>query len=490
MKAAVESEDAIVPILSGNMEVAKPHSELIKLCEEMDSNGLHKFISDNRKHLSAIREEIPFALKTAKDPARLVLNSLKGFYSMEMQTRDSNLLGIRRTCIMLMECFSQLLEYSEVSCISDAIISDDTKEEAKIIATEWKPKLDDLDIDASSGNSLEAHAFLQLLATYGIATEFDQEEIFKLIPTVSRRRQTSALCRSLGLSDKMPGVIGILVNSGRYLDAINMAYAFELTEQFSPVPLLKSYLKEARKTSSPVKSGNTAPTAQNEVNERELMALKFVLKCIEEHKLEEQYPVDPLQKRVVQLEKAKADKKRVVEAAKPQSKRPRASGGGYVPRSSNNTMDKTFYTTGPDRYPTYMYERPYVYTGPTNNNHASGVPAYNLAPTHAYHAKAMKQRALAPEVTSSSKLKMGGGKHEADTQSKVVCQMCNLEGRIASKCPWVYTKYKKATCNGIMKLMISLTENNYERKFLKCQHSICGSFQWLSDVVNQANGAE
>ncbi|KAF6164502.1 hypothetical protein GIB67_025328 [Kingdonia uniflora] len=78
---------------------------------------------------------------------------------------------------------------------------------------------------------------------------------------------------------------------------------------------------------------------------------------------------------------------------------------------------------------------------------------------------------------------MGGRKHEAGTQSKVVCQMCNLEGHIASKCPWVYTKCKKATCNGIMKLMISLTKNNYERKFLKYQHSICGSFQWLSDAV-------
>ncbi|KAF6146121.1 hypothetical protein GIB67_015559 [Kingdonia uniflora] len=68
--------------------------------------------------------------------------------------------------------------------------------------------------------------------------------------------------------------------------------------------------------------------------------------------------------------------------------------------------------------------------------------------------------------------------------------MCNFESHIASKCLWVYTKCKKTTCNGIMKLMLSLTENTYERKFLKCQHLICRSFQWLSDVVNQAKGAE
>lgn len=53
----------------------------------------------------------------------------------------------------------------------------------------------------------------------------------------------------------------MLVSSGRQIDAVNLAFAFELTEQFSPVPLLKSYLKEARKA-SPVKPGNASPTAQ------------------------------------------------------------------------------------------------------------------------------------------------------------------------------------------------------------------------------------
>ena len=52
------------------------------------------------------------------------------------------------------------------------------------------------------------------------------------------------------------------MNNGRQIDAVNLAFAFELIEQFSPVPLLKSYLKEARKASSPVKPGNASPTAQ------------------------------------------------------------------------------------------------------------------------------------------------------------------------------------------------------------------------------------
>ncbi|KAJ9176699.1 hypothetical protein P3X46_011983 [Hevea brasiliensis] len=372
---------------NGNIEVIS-YPELVKLCEAMDSEGLHKFISDNRKNLAVLREEIPLALKAAENPAQLVLNSLDDFYPMEVPNfdgkKDSGLLGLRRTCIMLMECLSILLTYTDLVSISD-VISEDIKEQAKAIAEEWKPKLDDLDVDASNGNSLEAHAFLQLLATFGIASDFDEEELSRLIPMVSRRRQAAVLCRFLGLSEKMPGVIEVLVNSGRQIDAVNLAFAFELTEQFSPVPLLKSYLKEARKISSPVKPGNASPTAvQNDVNERELTALKAVIKCIEEHKLEEQYPVDPLQKRLIQLEKAKADKKRATEVAKPQPKRPRANGVGCGPRVTNVTADKTFYPRVTDRYPQYVYDRPYVYSGPTENHvpPLMGSATYNFSPSH------------------------------------------------------------------------------------------------------------
>nr|XP_043620704.1 FRIGIDA-like protein 3 [Erigeron canadensis]XP_043620705.1 FRIGIDA-like protein 3 [Erigeron canadensis] len=365
---------------------------LAKLCEENDALGLHKFISDNRKNLASIKEEIPIALKAAANPGSLVLDSLNGFYALEDGKKDSNLLGQRRTCIMLMECLSILLTNLEEKSLSK-VISKDIKERAKAIAEEWKPKLDDLDLDASNGNSLEAHAFLQLVATFGIDSDFVQEDLSKLIPMVSRRHQTADLCRSLGLSEKMPDVIDVLVNSGRHIDAVNLAFAFELTQQFSPVSLLKMYLMEARRVPSPIKSGNLSPTAQNDVTERELSALKAVIKCIEEHKLESQYPLASLQKRILQLEKAKADKKRATEVAKPQPKRPRANGiAGYAPRNSNiAAADKNYYPRMTDRFapPTqYMYDnRPYAYPGPADNHIPTymGTPAYNMIPNHGHY---------------------------------------------------------------------------------------------------------
>ncbi|KAL6563506.1 hypothetical protein OROGR_002465 [Orobanche gracilis] len=364
------------PAVNMNIEV-KSYPELVKLCREMNSDALHKFISDNRKDLVTLREEIPIALKAAYDPASLVLDSLKGFYGIDMPNSeskiDANLLGLRRTCIMLMECLSSLF-----------LNLDNSKGRAKSIAEEWKPKLDCLDVDASNGNSLEAHAFLQLLASFGINSDFDQDCLSKLIPMVSRRRQTAELCRYLGLSDKMPGVIDVLLKSGRQIDAVNLAFAFELTHQFPPLSLLKSYLAEARKVPSAVKPGNTSPggSVQNDVKEKELTALKAVVKCIEDHKLKRQFPVDSLQKQILVIEKAKADKKRATEIAKPQSKRPRANVVAHAPRFSN---DKNYRMA--ERYPQqFVYDRHYAYPGP-NDHHVSayvGPPATysSFSPSH------------------------------------------------------------------------------------------------------------
>lgn len=363
--------------VNGNIEV-KSYPELINLCQKMDSDGIHKFISDNRKDLAAVRAEIPFALKAAADPASLILDSLKGFYNSELLNfdakKDAIILGIRRTCIMLMECLSILLSTMKVEYIP-RVISESVKARAKAIAKEWKPKLDGLDVDVNHGNSLEAHAFLQLLATFDITSDYDMDGLTKLIPMVSRRRQIADLCRSLGLSDKMPGVINLLVNNGKQIDAVNIAFAFELTELFPPVPLLKSYLNEASKVPSPGKSGVPSLTAQNNLNERELNALKTVIRCVEDHKLEEQYPLDALQKRVLHMEKAKADKKRATEVPKPQPKRPRANGVGHCARVTNVSPDKNFYART-DRYPQYLY----AYTGPTDTHIPAflGTP-YNLS---------------------------------------------------------------------------------------------------------------
>ncbi|KAI3514675.1 hypothetical protein L1887_13281 [Cichorium endivia] len=79
-----ESEEDDIKRLFENGDVKLlSNPQLAKLCQEMDPRGLHKFISDNRKNIASIKEEILFALKAAGDPSGLVLDPLLGFYISE-----------------------------------------------------------------------------------------------------------------------------------------------------------------------------------------------------------------------------------------------------------------------------------------------------------------------------------------------------------------------------------------------------------------------
>ncbi|XP_022739907.1 FRIGIDA-like protein 3 [Durio zibethinus] len=359
----------------------KPRPELTQFCEQMDAKGLLNFIMENQKNLYAICQELPVALESASEPARLVLDSLEGFYPPDETTqtgdkRDAALQGMRKSCVVLIEAMAAFL--ARIDPGADHLLNLETKQQAKAIADEWKPKLSSAGSDTANGNSLEAEAFLQLLATFRIFSEFDEEELCKLVVIVAHRRQAPELCRSIGLTQKMPAVVELLINGGRQIDAVRFIHAFQLTESFPPVPLLKTYLKDLRRNSQG-KSGNSggAAGAQGDVNAQELAALRAVIRCVHEYGLEADYPLDPLQKRFAQLEKSKSDnRKRVGDFGKHhQSKRSRPSGGfrGFrgppgrqVPPVYN---ERAAYVGMPERYP-HAGPNPYDYQVPNQPAYA------------------------------------------------------------------------------------------------------------------------
>ncbi|XVF15476.1 hypothetical protein REPUB_Repub09cG0156800 [Reevesia pubescens] len=132
---------------------------------------------------------------------------------------------------------------------ADHLLNPKTKQQAKAIADKWKPKLSNAGSDATNGNSLEAEAFLQLFATFRIGSEFDEEELCKLFVVVAHCRQALELYRSIGLTQKMPDVVELLIKSGRQIDVELFIHAFQPTESFPPMPFLKTYLKDLRRNS-------------------------------------------------------------------------------------------------------------------------------------------------------------------------------------------------------------------------------------------------
>ncbi|XVF17579.1 hypothetical protein REPUB_Repub10bG0135700 [Reevesia pubescens] len=359
----------------------KPRPELTQFCEQMDAKGLLNFLMENQKNLNAICQELPVALESAREPAHLVLNSLEGFYPPDETTqtvdkRDATLWGMRKSCIVLIEAMAAFL--ARIDLGADHLLNPETKQQAKAIADEWKPKLSNAGSDAANGNSLEVEAFLQLLATFRIASEFDEEELCKLVVVVAHRRQAPELCRSIGLTQKMPGVVELLIKSGRQIDAVRFIHAFQLIESFPPVPLLKTYLKDLRRNSQG-KGGNSGAAAgtQGDVNAQELAALRAVIRCVLDYGLEANYPLDPLQKRFAQLEKAKSDnRKRAGDFGKhhhPKKSRPnggfrgiRGPPGRQAPPVYN---ERAAYAGMPQRYP-HAGPIPYNYQFPNQPAYA------------------------------------------------------------------------------------------------------------------------
>ncbi|ONK59933.1 uncharacterized protein A4U43_C08F12440 [Asparagus officinalis] len=339
----------------------KLRPQLMEVCEKMDAKGLLKILSDNKKLLTTIGEELSTAFKSAPEPARLVLDFLEGFYPQDpsnSQGGENNALQVlRRTCHVVLEAAAPLLVVAEQG--NDHPVSSEIKQQAKAIADEWKAKLAGVDIDASNGYSLEAAAFLQLLITFSIAEEFHEDELCKLVLSISRRRQAPELCRSLGLIHRMPGVVETLVKTGRQIDAVHFAHAFQLTETFPPVPLLKEYLNNVTGNAQESTGDAAVVGGQKDVN-KEIGALRVITKCIEEYKLHEEYPIEPLKTRMAQLEKAKYEKKRTAQPPKTQPKKPK-SNGGYASRKPSAFIDnrqmpppvydeRAMYPTITDRY--------------------------------------------------------------------------------------------------------------------------------------------
>ncbi|ERM99630.1 hypothetical protein AMTR_s00088p00170220 [Amborella trichopoda] len=190
---------------AGNSKLGvKPKRILKTLCEKMDAKGLLKFIIEHRREVPAIRYELPMALRSAPNSAELVLDCVLEFYPTKgkQETPKDEVHGTRRACILLLERLSTI----------DSNRNPDIKERAMKIAGEWKKKVY-TETEKEGGTPTAAHAFLQLLATYGLASGFDADDLFEFISLIGRMTEAPDLCRALGFTPSMPGKWVLLIVS-------------------------------------------------------------------------------------------------------------------------------------------------------------------------------------------------------------------------------------------------------------------------------------
>lgn len=294
----------------------KARPQLNSLCENMDGPGLRVYITGQKKDLNSIRKELPSALKCSSDPSKLVLKAIDGYYSSGSgsEVAPGKKLSHRRSCITLLEALTFVLDENDVA--------DSIKEEVRKIADLWKSKLNPKGTDQIA--LLDAQSFLQLIATFQIADEYDEDELCNLVVPICNRKHVPGLWRNLGLANKASDLVERLVQDGKQLDAVTFIQEYELAEKFPPVPLLKAYLKDIRNSHS----SKGSIEDKDELHAKELSGAQAVLKCLEKFKLEAEYPTEGLRRRISQLERVIPEKKRSSDAAEGGFKKSRTNGPG------------------------------------------------------------------------------------------------------------------------------------------------------------------
>ncbi|XP_039118259.1 FRIGIDA-like protein 4a [Dioscorea cayenensis subsp. rotundata] len=354
-------------------------AKLRSLSTKMDTEGFFDLLASKKKEVDVLRSEVPVALADCIDPAKFVIDAISMVFPVDRRVvKTSNDYGW--VCVLILESLVPVLADPQLG-ESRSLVTVAVKERAKEMADEWKGGLEKLGgIDGTKPSS--AHAFLQHVVTFGIAVKEDKELYRMLILAFAWRRQMPKLALLLGFEDSMTDMIEELINKGQHLDAINFAYEAGLQDKFPPIPLLKSFLKDSKKTASSISEERSSPVRSTTYNggRREQSAIRAVMKCIEDRNLEAEFPVQNLQKRLEQLEKVKAEKKKSPSPNSPANKRTRANNGGPMPPAKAGRLTNNAYVSSFPAAPTYV-------RSPSHHTYPAAASPYGQVGNGAYGSR-------------------------------------------------------------------------------------------------------
>ncbi|KAK7270580.1 hypothetical protein RIF29_23820 [Crotalaria pallida] len=365
-------------------EVDNGEGLLLKLksfCLTMDAPGFWAFVTGKKKELDALRAEMPAALSHCVDPPMFVLEAISEVFPVDKRDKErgagnGNNNDLGWACVVVLESLMPVMA-DPVMGKERLMVTPRVKEKAIQIAETWKKAC----LGLGPPPPPDVHTFLQHLVTFGIVDLDHDFDFYKnLIIASAWRKQMPKLALSLGLADHMPDMIQELISKGQQLDAVHFTYEAGLVDKFPTVPLLKSFLKDAKKVAASIlEDPNNAGRAAYLAARKEQSALKAVIKCIEEYKLDDEFPPENLKKRLEQLEKVKTEKRKP--AAVPANKRTRTSNstGGPMPPAKAGRLTNAYVSSFPATPPTFV-------RSPSHGQYPAALPPYP-SPPHMYGSR-------------------------------------------------------------------------------------------------------
>ena len=295
--------------------------ELRTFCDNMDGKGLGKFMVDNSNKRLSIEPELAQAIRSSSSPAALVLDAIQGSYRCSPPS-SARALDARRTFVLLLEALIEI----------KPSLTNELRERARTLASDWRLNI--------CNKSSEALGFLHLVVVFELVSVFKMEEILDYVFLISKCRQATTLSKMLGLDKTIvAGIVQKLLHTGRLLAAITFIYEFEMTDRFRPVNVLKTSLYNSREAAKRVcAEGGNSLKAQNEATDKELSALRLVIRVIKERNLEIEFFEEDLEESVQELENLRAQRRQAAKPASPAipPKRPRVATGNNLTTRTHN----------------------------------------------------------------------------------------------------------------------------------------------------------
>lgn len=179
---------------------------LKSFCLKMDALGFWRFITGKKKELDMLRAQMPLALAECIDPPRFVLESISEVFPVDKRVEKSERVNdLGWACVLVLESLIPVV-VDPVIGKSRLLVTPSVKERAKDIAEAWKVSLEERG-GIENVKTPDVHTFLQHLVTFGIVKEEDVGLYRKLVVGSAWRKQMPKLAVSLGLGDKMPGML-------------------------------------------------------------------------------------------------------------------------------------------------------------------------------------------------------------------------------------------------------------------------------------------
>ncbi|KAG7550845.1 Frigida-like [Arabidopsis thaliana x Arabidopsis arenosa] len=305
-------------------------SELRALCEKMDGIGLSKYLIVQWDDDALLNQEVSAAIRYSPDPASMVLDAIEGLNQNHTPSSSGKSFDVRRVFVLLMEVLIEI----------NWNITVDTRNRAKKLAYHWKTKIDT--------KPFEALVFLHLVAAFELGSEFNSEELSDYVFMIAKYKQATSVCNKIGLDrERVRNLIKKLMDSGKAILAVKFMYECGITDEFEPIPVLKSYIKNSREAALRVcVEDNYSIKSQNEAIDKEVSALKAAIKIIKDQNLESEFTQEKVEERVEELEKYKALRKRNAtnppkqEPQQKGKKRTRDGNGAQVPAPSQQLLSR------------------------------------------------------------------------------------------------------------------------------------------------------